>query len=961
MPTYPSGTVAFLFTDIEGSTRRWERQREAMQIAVERHLSLLRAAVEAHDGVLFKTIGDAIQAAFPTAPAALTAATEAQHAIAAEPWGDLAPIRVRMAIHTGLATPRDGDYLAPCLNRLARVLATGYGGQVLLTQASQQLVRDHCPPGVSLRDLGVHRLRDLLEPEQVFQVVGPGLDDDFPPLKSLDRQPHNLPLQPTPLIGREADLRDLRRQLEGGTRLLTLVGPGGAGKTRLALEAAAELVDGLADGAWFVALAPINEPALVASTIARALGLRETAGQSMAEGVTDYLRARQALIVLDNVEQVIDAAPLVADLLASCPRLQIVATSRMPLRIAGEHEWAVAPLRLPPASETSPAALLESEAVRLFVERAQAVKPGFGLDAANAIAVAEICRRLDGLPLAVELAAARVKLLPPEAILRRLDNRLALLTGGGRDRPERQQTLRGAIAWSHDLLTPEEQALFARLGVFAGGWSLDAADAVAGAADALTLDVFDGMASLFDKNLVRHDDAVKNDDEPRFAMLQTIQEFARERLLACPDAAAVQDGHADYFVGLALAAEPALAGPDDASRLDELERERDNLRAALQWRCRQRDAAGALRLASALWRFWWLRGHVTEGRAQLAAALALDAPPEAAAIRAAALDGAGVLAEIQGDLDAAAALHDEALTLFRQVGDAIGIAHALGNLGVVAHHRGDTERAIALLEESLALARETADAATLATALTDFGWAVYRRGDHARAESLHRESLTLRRQIGNASAIARSLHNLGALAFDRGDYANAQSLFEESLALYEQDDDRWGRAGAINSLGEVARLSGDLDGAISRYEQSQALFAAIGDARSQAAVSLNLGLATRARDETARALTAFREALARYDGFGDNAGSAAALAGLGGLARERNDWTRAAGFLAAAASLAGSDDLLAAGVEAPDFAGDVAAVRAALGPDAFALAWDAGRSNDPETTIRTALTAARQA
>ncbi|HEU0116908.1 MAG TPA: tetratricopeptide repeat protein, partial [Thermomicrobiales bacterium] len=826
MPQPPSGSVTFLFTDIEGSTRRWERQRGAMQAAVERHLAVLEAAVEANDGVLFKTIGDATQAAFPTAPTALAAAILAQRALAAEAWGELAPLQVRMAMHTGPATPRDGDYLAPCLNRLARVLATGSGGQVLLTQATALLLRDDLPPGVSLRDLGVHRLRDLLEPERVFQVVAPGLAAEFPPLKSLDRQPHNLPAQPTPLIGREAELAELRRRLRDGARPLTLVGPGGAGKTRLALQAAAEFVDGYADGVWFVPLAPIADPALVGATIARTLGVRETAGQSIEDGLVDFLRAKTTLLVLDNVEQVIDAAPSVANLLAACPGLQVLATSRMPLRIAGEQELIVPPLPLPAADDVSPETLLRSEAVRLFVDRAQAVKSGFALDRSNAAAVGEICRRLDGLPLAVELAAARAKLLPPDAILRRLDNRLALLTGGGRDRPERQQTLRGTIAWSHDLLPPEEQALFARLAVFSDGFSLEAAAAIAGADPPLPLDVFDGIASLFDKSLLRRDDASADDAAPRFTMLQTIQEFARERLLASADAVASQDAHADFFLDLALAAEPALTGADDAGRLDALEREHGNLRAALEWRRRQGDGAGALRLAAALWRFWWVRGHIAEGRTRLAAVLALAAPPEAAASRAAALDGAGVLAEIQGDLDAAAALHDEALTLSRQTDNSLGVARALGNLGVVAHDRGDLDRARALLEESLTLARQSADAALIATVLNDLGSVARRGGDLARGEALYAESLALRRQAGNASEIARALHNLGIIAGSRGDYAQAQPLFEESLALYERAGDRWGQAGTLNSLGEIARLGGDLAGAIARYEQSLALFAA---------------------------------------------------------------------------------------------------------------------------------------
>src|SRR5215212_5239081 len=722
MRDFPSGTVTFLFTDVEGSTRRWEQDLVATRTAIERHFAILDDAIRVNNGVRFKTIGDAVQAAFPTALDAVLAAVAGQRALIVEDWGELGSIPVRMALHTGAATPDNGDYFAPALNRLARLLAAGAGGQILLTEATRQLVRDLSPAGMPLQivDLGEHGLRDLREAEHVFQLTAPGLPSDFPPLKSLDRQLHNLPPQLTPFIGREALVAEICGRLEQpGVRLLTLTGPGGAGKTRLALHVAAELVEAYADGVWFVPLAPVASATLVAATIAGALGIRETATDSIEATLRTYLRPRRLLLVLDNFEHVVDASPLVADLLANCPDIQVLATSRAPLHISGEHELPVPSLELP--SLARPLCLddaLASEAVRLFVDRARAVQSHFELTEENAETVVAICRRLDGLPLAIELAASRVRLLPPKAILVRLDSRLTLLTGGGRDRPERQQTLRGAIAWSHDLLDRSQQILFRRLAVFAGGWTLDAADAVVGFGTDPPIPVFEGLDALHDSSLIRLQESSDGDAaaHPRFAMLQTIHEFATEQLVASGELAQVQENHAAWFLDLAIEAEPHLSGPSAVSWLDRLESEHDNLRAALDWLRSQGEGERAATLAAALWRAWWLRGNVAEGRDQLEAALAVDGSTTSAA-RAAALDGAGLLAETQGDYDRAEALHREALTLSRERGDTTGVARALGNLGVVAFDRGDDDQATTFLEESLALAREIGDQLLIATAL----------------------------------------------------------------------------------------------------------------------------------------------------------------------------------------------------------------------------------------------------
>jgi predicted ATPase/class 3 adenylate cyclase len=504
----PTGTLTFLFTDIEGSTKLWEHHPEAMQLALARHDGILRDATEQHDGYVFKTVGDAFCCAFRTAPDALKAALEIQRRLLSEEWEVSSPLRVRMALHTGAAEERDGDYFGPPVNRVARLLPAAYGGQVLLSLPAQELVRDQLPTGTTLRDLGEHRLKDLFRPERVFQLVSPDLRSEFPPLRTLDAYRNNLPLQPTPLVGREKEVAQVCDLLRGGeTRLLTLTGPGGIGKTRLALQAAADLLEDFTDGVYFVALATLTEAELFFSAVAETLGVKETAEQPLDESLKDYLSERRLLLLLDNLEQVLGAAPAVSELLSAAAGLKVLVTSRTPLRLYGEKEYAVPPLSVPDVRHLPDLkALSQYEAVRLFIERAKSAKVDFEVTDENAPAVAEICVRLDGLPLAIELAAARIKMLPPKAMLQRLSSRLKLLTGGARDLPARQRTLRATIEWSFALLDEGEQLLFACLAVFSGGRTLEAIEAICDAGGDLPMDAFEGISSLVDKSLLRQEE-----------------------------------------------------------------------------------------------------------------------------------------------------------------------------------------------------------------------------------------------------------------------------------------------------------------------------------------------------------------------------------------------------------------------------------------------------------------------
>jgi predicted ATPase/DNA-binding CsgD family transcriptional regulator len=632
-------------------------------------------------------------------------------------------------------------------------------------------------------------------------------------------RPSTLPQQPTPLIGRAHEVETITQELaRPEVRLLTLTGPAGTGKTRLALEAAAIVGPRFRHGVCLVGLAALSDPRLVLSEIAAALAVRETPSRSLLDGLKQALASRQLLLLLDNMEQVIEAAPQVGEILAACPGVKVLATSRANFRLRWEHEFPVPPLALPslaplPATDE----LARIPAVALFLERAQALNPGLRLSDQNAGAIAEICVRLDGLPLAIELAAARTKLLPPQAIRDRLGQRFELLSGDVQDRPDRHQTLRAAIAWSYDLLDPAQQELFRRLSAFVGGATLEAAE---------ELGSLEQIMSLIDKSLLRQE--ADRDGEPRFTMLETIRAFGLEQLADTGELDGARRHHCAYYLALAEEAEPRLSGPDEGRWLERLEREHDNFRAALRWCIDAREAELGARLGGALWRFWATRGHLREGRAWLAELRASTGGAPTPAV-AKVLAGSGSLAFYQGDYRAARALHEASLRLWRQLGNQREEARALGSLGDVAHQQGDYAAAQALHEQSLQALRAVGDEPGIAQALIQLGLTVRVRGDYDTARRLYEEALAISRALGNRGFEALVLNNQGRTAYYQGDAAAARALHEAALALRRELGDRRGMAMSLADLGDAAEKQADTRSARALREESLALWRELGD------------------------------------------------------------------------------------------------------------------------------------
>jgi predicted ATPase/class 3 adenylate cyclase len=917
----PTGTVTFLYTDIEGSTKLAQEYADALPALLARHQEILKRAIEAHNGFIFQVVGDSFSAAFDTATNTLKAASEAQRRLHNEAWSPV-PIKVRMGIHTGAAQLADdssieGPYSGYATLALTqRIMSAAHGGQILLSPITRDLVLEQLPSEIALLDMGEHRLKDLLHPTHLYQVAAAELPTDFPPLKTLESFPHNLPIQLTSFIGREREMAEAK-QLLSNVRLLTLIGPGGTGKTRLSLQVAQDLLPSFTDGVWVAELAPLADASLVPQTIATIFELRELPNIPMINVVTDYLRAKELLLILDNCEHLIEAcAQLSEHLLRNCPRVKIIASSREALGIAGEMVYRVPSLSLPGPAQVTREALMESESVRLFAERAAAAQSTFRLTDQNASAVAQICHRLGGIPLALELAAARTSVFSPEQITSRLDNRFKLLTGGSRTALPRQQTLRAMIDWSYDLLSDEEQTLLRQLSVFAGGWTFEAAEAVCSDLDVLNL-----LTQLVNKSLVMADE---QESSTRYRLLETIRQYARDKLLEVGESEQVRNRHLNFFIKFSEEAETYMNGPQELEWRMVLDAEYDNLRTALEWAMGS-DVEKALRLGDALHLFWERHGYEVEGQRLMTEALARvkvlrpvegDAARERIGIQAKALNVLGLLGFGQGDNLGALKAFEESARLSRQIGEKHLLAQALSYSGMGKAFLGQGEVAYAAAEEAVALAREVGDKVSLGLALTNLAGViamVYRDLDRMRAYA--EEGIRILRETGSHWATAMTVFGFGLFTATQGNYAEARSQFEACIPLFTELRDRH-RLGMVHS--ELAHL-----------ERRQGHFA------------------------EAKAL--YRETIQEWQKIGHRAAIAHELECFAFIAKIQEEDKRAARLFGAAEILRENINIPMNPSERVEYDREVNDLRANMDEATFAKCWSEGRALTMEQAIEYAL------
>ena len=918
---YPNGTVTFLFTDIEGSTKLAQQYPESMPALLARHNEILNQAIKIHNGYVFQIVGDSFAVSFHTATDASNAALQAQRDLQNENWQPVA-IKVRMGIHTGAAhyqidnkeNPYSG-YAALAMTQ--RIMSAGHGGQILLSQSAHDLTRDRLPETAELIDMGERRLKDILRLEQIFQLRVPDLHSDFPALKTLDTHLNNLPTQLTPFVGREREISAVLGLLgKPGVRLVTLTGAGGTGKTRLSIQVATELLDEYENGVWFVDLASISDPKLVLSVVASTLKVRVSAGVPIEAALQDHLHDRCLLLVIDNFEQVVSAAPVIGKLLAAAPKIKVLTSSREVLHLRGEHDYPVPPLGLPESKRKQTAAVMaQYEAVALFIQHAQAANPVFELNEQNASIVAEICTRLDGLPLAIELAAARSRLLKPEAMLEKLNSRLNLLTGGLRDLPHRQQTIRGAIDWSYDLLDESEKILFARLGVFVGGWTMESAEAVC--SSGLGMDVLTGLESLFDKSLIRQFDG--RNGAARFTMLETIREYAMEKLTQNGEFDTIQQARTNYMDVFLEKVRSALSSTAEPVWFANLDDELDNLRASAEWALTYHQLSLIVKIAK-LFEYWEQRVINIEplGWLERSLAFATDiAPQDHARVRIC----AGNLSNNVGNSQRAMEYYESALDLIRDVDDPNGIAICLNNLGNIAMEEKNFEKARQLYERCL-----------------------------------------VEGSVPNSWGHSMVLNNLGSLARVRGDWQVSKDYYMNSLKICEQLGAEAGISYVHAFLGILALVQGEINEAKIHFEiylnaswtRANPLFREV-LGYFQGYVNLLLGNNVGEERKIDRSIEAMAELLDQ--GQTSSSLPFAWLAFEGCARRELMNGRaeRAAQFFGAAWSQRRKDDCLLTEFERPGYESVVASARSAIGDDFFDQAFAKGMAMTLEQTVKFAL------
>jgi len=915
MTKLPSGTVTFLFTDVEGSTSLWEKQPEVMKSALAHHDSLLRGIFLMHNGQIIKTTGDGFHVVFVTATDAIQATIHAQQALQQAAWGELT-LKVRMGLHTGEAELRDGDYYGGALNRAARIMSLGHGGQILISDATLQIVHEHLPATASTLDLGLHKLKGLNTPEKIHQISMPGLQQEFPALKSQTHTAHNLPLQLTSFIGRERELAESSSRL-ASTRLLTLIGPGGTGKTRLSIQLGTELLPQFVDGVWFIELAPLTRPTMILQTVASVLGVRAQAGIPLAHIVIDYLRAKQLLLILDNCEHLVEAsATLVDEFLHHVPAIKIITSSREALGITGETVYRVPSLALPSAQGNANK-MMGYESVQLFVERSTAANPRFQLTDENASAVAQICARLDGIPLALELAASRISAFAPEQIAKRLDDRFKLLTGGSRTALPRQQTLRALIDWSYDILSSDECQLLKRLSVFAGGWTFEAAEAMFDDMDVLEL-----LPQLVNKSLVMLDD---EGDEPRYRLLETIRQYARDKLLESGEVAEVRNRHLAYHVQFAEEAEPYLYKIGALKWVSRLEAEYDNLRAALEWGL-DNDPMKVLYIAGALPNFWYRRGYESEGIRWIHAALERlkDQP------------------EVQGSANAR-----ERLRVFARVWQAISF---------MSFSQGDMPQATTAAETCAVYARELGDKEILATVLTFSAASRMMSGHFEELDAMLSEIITIAEESNNSYARGMTYGMLGSrLMMTDREPEKARELIHKGLGLLQGSENHFGHTMVLLGLAMGARFIG-------RFEEARAglvplipIFQDFGDHHRSNMVQSELAHLERLEGHLDKAGSMYRQTILEWKRLGHRAAVANQFECLAFIAKAHEQPEHAVKLLGAAEALRQLINIDMSQMERVEYEREINDLKTNMDEKVFEAVWNEGRSMSMDEAIEFAM------
>lgn len=808
-----------------------------MQDVLRKHNLILNNAVESNNGFVFKTVGDAFCCAFQNAEEALKAAVKAQELLSEESWG-LTPVKVRMGIHSGYSEWSGIDYMGYItLARTARIMSAANGEQIIISEKTLELAKEKIQDKISFRDLGIRRLKDVIKPIKLFQVISPELRAEFPPLKTLDARPNNLPLQLTSFIGREEVISEVK-SLFTQTRLLTITGTGGSGKTRLALQTGADMIDDFANGVFITELAPVKDPDLLVQTILNSLGVKEEAGKSPQETLTIYIKGKSIMIILDNCEHLInECADTVETLLSKSQKLKIIATSREALNCLGEQTYKLPPMLLPdPSSNTAPEMLTKYESIRLFIERALSVNTNFRLNENNAQALAEICNRLDGIPLAIELAAARINLLSVEKIHERLDNRFNLLTGGKRTALPRQQTLKALIDWSYDLLSEIEKKLWNRLSVFNGGWTLEAAEEICSDDKTNKSEILDLLGQLIEKSIISYDDM-----NARYKMLETIKDYGEEKLNQDNESAKIFSRHLDYYTEFSESAEPIIEQSEGVIWLDKLENDHINLQSAIEWSMNNMEKEKGARIAIALGRFWIIRGHLTTGKRLLENILRnLDGLSKK--LTAQVYSHTGSLLTFQGEYEEAQNFFDKGLILQREIKDKSGIAYSLSGLGNVLFATGNYDYAKGYFLESLGIYREIGYKIRIASILNNLGNLEYNQGNNEPAKKYYEESIAYCHELGNKNIIVAPLLNLGSIFREEEKYEHAKEYFLESLNISREQVNKRGIAHSLHNLAQVECELGNNDSAVNLLNECMVLSEEIGDKREIATSLLGLGI-----------------------------------------------------------------------------------------------------------------------